>query len=444
LDGIGETGQKKMPKAWLNGARPSQIPGKDSVSLNESIKNLPEEGDFINDFMVLTEHALSPEIFRLWSGIAAISGALERRVWARAGDVQIFPNQFIWLVGPPAIGKYIIEDVNSLWREVVNPTTKTPILKVGPSNMTKASLMDELSASYATQIMPKGPPLEYSSLQLGTEEVGVFLPEFDMEFIGVMNKIWNNPPEHSETRRTGKVLKLSSPFPQINWLAGVQPGWMGMKLPMEVWTTGLARRLIMIYSAEEIEKDLFISTPDITSKRAKVLKKLKQYTDLTGEFQFNQEAIAKIRDWWKTKCSPQVDHPRLDGYNRTRKHHQLKLALVSAVARGSKYTIELPDVERSLDWLFEAEARMPDIFRAMKGNSDEQVMDELHIFAIARERMKPGKSIPSPLLWDFLRSRVPSDRIEKIIFACERAGMIERIAGTEEYKAKPRINGIGI
>src|SRR5438067_5724999 len=92
--------------------------------------------DFIESFLKLTEGTRTPELFRLWSAIALVGGALERRVWINNGDGTVFPNMFILLVAPPGVGKFVIEEVRSLWTESCEPGTKIPAFHVAPDNMT--------------------------------------------------------------------------------------------------------------------------------------------------------------------------------------------------------------------------------------------------------------------------------------------------------------------
>jgi hypothetical protein len=107
------------------------------------------------------------------------------------------------------------------------------------------------------------------------------------------------------------------------------------------------------------------------------------------------------------------------------------LALVSAVARTGALIIEFIDIVRAKAWLFEAEAVMPDIFREMIGRSDSQVMEELHLYLFSlwgRDR----KSFHTSAMVNFLATRVPSDKIEKIITIADKSGMIARQAGTAD------------
>lgn len=396
--------------------------------------------DFIEEFLEMTSGSMSPEIFRQWSAIALVAGACERRIWAQVGDRQAFPNLYIFLVAPPGVGKYIIEDIHSLWTETLEPGTKSPAFHVAPTSTTKASLVDELAKRGTVRLAHAGPPIEYHSLLVAAEEIGVLLPSYDTEYISVLNKVYNNPPVHEETRRTGSVREVIIPFPQLNIIAGVQPGWLASSFPEEAWSTGLTARLIMIYAPESAHQDMFATTPDIEFKRLQVLRRMGQISSLYGELPWQPEAKERLRLWNMTGGPPRPTHSKLEHYSRRRGLHALKLSIVSTVARSAR-TILLSDVDRAIEWLCEAEALMPDIFRSMIGKSDHQVIEELYHYILGLFQMHKGKPIPEQKIWAFLQQRVPSDKIPRIIEVAERSGTIERLAGESAYKPKAKEGG---
>ncbi|MBE3037566.1 MAG: hypothetical protein IMZ62_01945, partial [Chloroflexi bacterium] len=53
---------------------------------------------FLRDFVSLGEGTEVPPIFLLWSGIAGISAALERRCWIDQGSYIVYPNIYMILI----------------------------------------------------------------------------------------------------------------------------------------------------------------------------------------------------------------------------------------------------------------------------------------------------------------------------------------------------------
>lgn len=408
---------------------------------------LPPWSDFIEDFMLLTEDAMSPIQFRLWTAIGMVAGALERRVWVKATRSQTFPNLYTLLTAAPGVGKQVILLARDLMTATVETGTKLKAFRVSPDNMTKAALIDTLAKAKNTRLLPKG-TITYHSLQIIAEEFQVLLPTYDTEYISTLNSVFNNPDlPFSEARRHGPVREISIDLPQINILAGVQPSYFVSTFPEEAWTTGFARRIIMIYAAETPFQELFQAESDPNELvKARLLLALSHFSSMWGQMEWEPAAISKLATWHREKAKgqpssgpPTPEHSKLTHYNNSRSMFVMKLSMVSAAARTGGLLISEFDVLRAMTWLGAAEARMPDVFREMIGKSDTAVIDELHYFvtqAWARGKQKP---VPGRLLINFLRQRVPSEKVEKILLTADRAGIVVRIAGTEDsWIPKPR------
>lgn len=402
-----------------------------------------EVTDFITTFVELTEGSFSPVIFRKWSGISLVGAALERRVWVQNGMRQTFPNLFIYLVAPPGVGKQVLLDTQQL--VVDTNEMKDGQLFIAPNSMTRASLVDELESSGKIFFPPKGPPIEYHSMYTIAEEIGVLMPGYDMEFIAKLNSIFNNPSQaYVEKRRTGPVKSLSISLPQINLLAGVQPGWLASVFPDEAWSMGLASRLIMVYAADTPFREMFSEVGEASREHYSAMQALHRLMHLHGQMTWSDEAKERVKLWHRVGGPPVPGHSKLEHYNRRRTTlHAVKLIMISAVSRTFSLHIDLFDVERGIAWLLEAEALMPDIFRAMVGRSDKQVLDELHYYAMSVWRTNGQKPIAEWMLVRFLSHRVPSDKITKLLEVADRSNVLSRQGGTDGYIPRP-VNEHGV
>jgi hypothetical protein len=375
----------------------------------------------------MTDGVTSPDQFRLWTAISLVAGACERRVWARVvKGFATYPNLYVLLTSAPGVGKQPIAFAKQLWRDTVEPGgSKVKAFHVAPSNMTKASLVDNI-AKAKQLFLAKSGNIHYHSLLVAAEEFQVLLPTFDPEYIAALNDIFNNPADYAESRRTGAVRELDIENPQLNILAGVQPSYFVSTFPDEAWTTGLARRILMIYSAESPFQEYFQDGLEIHEHPLwrQLLGQLAHIRGMYGAVKWDPRAVEFLSEWHRMKEPPVPVHSKLtQGYNNSRGMFAIKLSIISAVARTGGYVIELVDVRRALLWLFEAETKMPDVFREMVGKSDAAVVDELHYF-VGLEQKKSGRALTTDLLWEFLRQRVPSEKIEKILLSTERAGLI--------------------
>lgn len=383
--------------------------------------------------MTYTEHELSSELHRRWAAISCLAGALERRVWVRAGDHIAFPNLYVMLVAPPGVGKFIIETTKDLWSNTLEPgTSDSPAFHVAPDSVSAASLIDDLSRAKQSHLPSSGSPLIYHSLLVSAEEFEVLLPAYDPVIISRLNRIWSNPDSHRETRRHGPARDVTIPHPQLNILAGATPAYFVAHFPEEAWATGLIRRIIMVFQAEAPLKDLFLTTPNRSTLREHLLQRLSQVSALYGEATWDEQGFNCMRDWHLAGRPPEPRHSRLVHYNRSRSLLVLKLALVSGVSRTGLPTIEHIDVERAMEWLFEVERLMPDIFREMIGKSDGAIIEELHYYMMSAWVRSKQKPLTTQLMAEFLAYRLPSEKVPRVLELAQQMSVIARVPGTED------------
>lgn len=391
-------------------------------------QTLPMSEDWLNDFMSLTSTLVSPEIFRTWAGITVAAAAMERRLWTRTSGGAIYPNLFTTLVAPPGIGKSTVID---LCEGMMQDAGK---FKLAPKDVTRSSLIDALTKAAQKQVKSTSEMIEYNSLFVTASELGVFLPAYDMGFLSVLNYIYDNPASYTQERRSlSEAINIINP--QMTILAGTQPGFLASLLPEEAWSMGTTSRLLMIYATVSPKPDLWAERPPIKEDPLykKLVRRLIKIHSLHGEFKWTTEAKHAMWNWYSTGCEPVPQHSRLQHYLPRRHLHVFKLSMVSAVMRGDTLVVSQEDFERARDWLIESEHYMPDIFRDMAGRSDNQVLQELH-FYLWTIYSKDPKPIHESRLFAFLSTKVPSDKIQKILEIAERSNVLSRMAGQPYYK----------
>lgn len=392
--------------------------------------------DWIEDFLSFTAGLPSPRIFRLWAGITAVSGALERRVWVMSAGKPIYPNLYVLLVATPGVGKNVIQETHNLWFAAKK-------FKVAPDSITRAGLIDAL-AEAGTTIIKGTDLLEYHTMLVASTEFGVLVPAYDLDFLSSLNRIFDNPPSHVERRRwvnQGKNIEISNP--QLTLIAGTQPGYLSALLPEEAWTMGTTSRLIMVYAAEPVPVQLHLEQEGLPNGHyARALRteielasRLAALHDRHGAMPWTQAAAEAFTSWYAARCPPIPTHSKLLHYIPRRHLHVIKLCAISAASRGA-FVISLDDVTRAQDWLFEAERAMPDIFREMSQRSDKQIIEELHLF-LWQSYSKDKKALHESHLIHFLQSRVPSEKVLRVLEIAERANFVIRDAGTQMYRPRP-------
>lgn len=382
--------------------------------------------DFIDTYLDYTDGTPTNTSFRLWSGIGVISACLERRIWANTARSQVFPNLFILLVAPPSIGKSeAIKPAQHLLRQV-------KLLKLASDSVTGASFADELADAYRKLVLPDGKLVDYHFLSMILPEFSVLFSTYDLALMGKLTFIWDCPSKYSEKRRT-KDLKLDVFHPGLTMLAGTQPEYLGSIMPAEAWGQGFAARLLMIYSGESVKVSIFNSRPVNAASEAWLLARMEHMMSLHGEVTWTLEVKEKIEALATAGIPPTPKHPRLVNYSGRRILTLLKLSMLACVSRGEGLEVAMPDLDRALAWMLGAEQKMPDVFRAMGGLSDKSILQELHIY-IWQVFTQSQQPVHEKKLFTFLQSKAPSDRIPKLIESLERAGAVERVAGTTLFR----------
>jgi hypothetical protein len=342
---------------------------------------------------------------------------LERKVWAKVGQRVLYPNLYALLVGGPGIGKTdALRGTLDFWEHL-------PELHVAPSSVSRASLVDSLKEAERTVLRPTAvePFTKFNSLQIGATEFGTFLSAYDTEFLSTLNDLYDNV-RYKEAKRHMKS-PIEMPAPQLNLIAGTTPAWLGGTLPETAWAEGFSSRLLLVYAHERIKVDLFSIGPQDELLKGLLVHDLQQIHGMFGQLQFEPEVVSTFTEWYMRDCPPIPEHPKLEHYLPRRHIHFLKLCMVMSVARASDYVIRMIDYQRAMDMLLEAEAVMPDVFRAMRYNSDSNVYDETYAF-VYNAYVKEDKAVPEHRIIYFIGQRAPSYAITKVLEAMVKGGML--------------------
>jgi len=390
--------------------------------------------NWVEAFEDYTEYSGSPARLRRWAAISCLAGVLEKKVWVHTARSNFYPSLYTILVSPPGVGKSIVlHTVRQLWASMEDH-------KISSSSVSKASLVDELHDAQRTLVFAgRTPPtVEFHSLKILVSELGVFLPEFASEFMNVLTDIYDGYP-FKERKRT-KNLVIDIPNPQINLLTGTTPSYLTSLLPEGAWDQGFLSRTMLVYAGEKRLVSLFNKEKIDTSMFDMLQKDLEEIGNLYGEIKFTEEAASMIDTWHMGGQEPLPNHPKLQHYLTRRTGHLLKLCQVACVNGGNKLVIDIPEVQLAMDWLFDMEISIPEIFKAMSSGGDGKVMDECwHM--LFQYKVRYNKGAPKSLLVEFLARRVPSHAVERLIDLMEKANLIravgEKNIGTVYY-AKER------
>lgn len=377
-----------------------------------------EQPDYVDQFCQ-TFDGIAPELFIKWGAIISVAGALERKVWVHTKRSNLYPNIYAILVAPPGVGK-----TELTWR-VQQMWAKLETHNVAHTSVTKASLVDLLAEKERkiTDFTKKPPIYTFYSLLISSDELGVLLPSYDMEFMNTLTHLYDGKT-YSESRRVSKI-KYELERTNLNLFAACTPAYLKEMLPAGAWDQGFLSRVILIYADQMAPRSLFdVEEVDEAAER-RLRKQLKNISELYGKYTFTREAAEFVDYWHMNGNKPAPTHPRLANYNTRRTAHLLKLSMISAAAASDELLITRPHVDRALSWLIEAEFFMPDIFKSMASGGDSQILEETyyHVYTLYMKENK--RPIAEHRIVLFLQERTPAFNIVKILETLVSAKMLE-------------------
>lgn len=378
---------------------------------------------FIDGFLRYTEGRGSPTIYRKWTAIFLVGAALERKAWITTAKGVLYPNQFLFLIGPAGVGKSLCTALS--YDLLVSIRTPESPIHIAPTSVTKASLADALNKAERRIVkLHENPPITaFNSLQVIANELGVFLPAWDGDFMSTLTDLWDNGRYH-ETRRTSKI-EINIPKAQLNILSATTPAYLNSLLPEGAWEFGFMSRVINIYSGETEYTDIFAELDHDGVGWKALVNDLADIYSIWGEFTITNEVKETINAWARGGFRPRPDHPKLTHYTTRRLAHLLKLCIIACAALSSERAITLEHYAEALDWLVEAESYMPDIFKALKVGGDARAIEECWHFAY-QHFMKKKEPIPEYLLVKFLGERVPAHSVDRILDVMVRAQLLSK------------------
>lgn len=361
-------------------------------------------------------------MFRMWTAIHAVGAAAERRIWTPLGINRLYPNLFVFLVGPPGVGKtQAINPMSTLLR-------KSGATLLAPNDITKQGLLDCLSESSRSGVF-EGKPFDFHYSTVIVRELANFMSKYDLELTGILTDLYDCPAANEEKKRShlkGKML----PFPGLNLLVGTATENLGATIAPEMWGSGFMARVVIVYNAELIvPKDMFAVDDMDEAKAQHIIACLTEVGKMAGPMTWLAPARAMMQTFRENPSDGAPLHNRLAHYVTRRWLHLAKLCMIAALSRGSM-TITDADFDLALLWLTDCEAYMPEVFKDMIQHQDGQIYHDLRLHFFNISLRTTGKAVPAAMIYEWLSKRVPSYAIDRMVAVAESAGFLNRVAGT--------------
>lgn len=366
--------------------------------------------DFLAGFLEYAHNTESPLSYHTWAALFCVSTALGRRVYMRWGHTDVYPNQYIVLIGPSGVRK---AEPLKIARTLISPRLETV-----SESITKEALRRRLKNALKNETV-EGSIHMHCSAALIAEEMAVFLGAGDMNFLADLTDWYDCKDKWTyETKNQGIDEIIGVCF---NILGSMAPDWIPSAIPAGAIGGGFTSRVIFVVEAR---KGKTIANPNLHPPDLELQEKLRADLDeimkLSGEMVFDADALNMYQDWYireeqrTASGRPAIADPRFAGYVSRRATHIKKIAMSISAARSDSLVITESDLRRALMLMEQVERRMPEVFGSVGHSMYSEQTDK--VVKLIKSHKKILRSDIMQLLYRDIDSKT-MDVIESTILA---------------------------
>lgn len=370
--------------------------------------------DWIDAYMAYVDNTEPPDLYKIWTAIFCISSCLKRKCFLQWGMFRCYPNIYVVLVGPPAIGKGVAMIPGF---EMLNDLN----VRMAADVSTKEALIRELNRSNDdTGRNPEGNLEFHSSMIIFTQELSVFLGYGNLDLMGYLTDWYDCKPRWNYATKD-RTLSDDVINVWVSLFGATTPSMIQDALPTESIGLGLTSRIIFVYEHKEGKCiPIPFLSEDQESLRPLILSDLEQVLMLRGQFRYTSKFLSKFIDWFNyQKANPPFKDERLGGYSRRRRIHLLKMSMIMCASRTDEMLITEADFDRALYVLGQTEVKMPNVFSGVGKNP---VAPTMHRAAAIVDGMGV---IGYQELYAMLSNDVDSMGFDRIIQSLKTIGCVE-------------------
>lgn len=370
------------------------------------------ERNILNLYMHATGKSEVPPQYHRWCALALVAASVGDRVYFQKFEhSKLYPNLYIFLIGPSAIGKgqaiSFALQMQHDWHNVLNGAA------------THKALVDR----FAEQAPPDRPG--YETVWLLHEELGNSIPPGTMgnAFVKALTD-WYGRAGETFTDSTRKGGEITFNRPCINWVAGSTEQWLGESISQHDMLSGFFGRVIPVRAEYRPSDRVYMPTDFVPRDYDEVIETLcRRVHHLTripagSEFKMSRHAREIDEAWYLTKQWPTDE--RMVPFFRRESDLAIKLGMVLSLCRGLTLTIEAEDITRAHELIQEARNTMPQVIRLSSQTLQNHQTLAVEDFIRTRRRWVKRTEI----LLSMRRFNTRAKELEEMLLDLEAAGVI--------------------
>lgn len=286
----------------------------------------------------------TPTELLYWSGVSAIAGALQRKVWIDQARYQLYPNFYIVFVADPGV----IQKSTTI-NSAIRLLKKVPTVTIAPDATTWEGFIkfmeekhqsDDVLTDDLTKEQTKS-----SAVTISASELSTFLDPKNMPMMSALTKLWDCEDIFVKLTKFSGTEELEKPC--VNLIGGTTPAWIRESFDRWSREGGFVSRTIFLYGSEKRQLIAFPKTKqpkDHEAKEARLIADLNAISSLKGEYRLHVKMIELGEEWYrehdrKVKSPGYVES---SGFKDRKQAHILKLCMVIAASLGESLVI-LPE-----------------------------------------------------------------------------------------------------
>ena len=337
--------------------------------------------DWLEYYMKYTQRTEPPELYHLWSGLAAISSALRRKCYCNWGALRgfVYPNMFISLVGPPGGRK-------GTAMKIAKSLVQTLNVPMGADSLgSTQALYKELMDAEDSYVDPQGLTKKHKSVSIWSEEFQVFLNDRDQMLLPALTDLFDCSDSWKYKTLSRKTEDISNCWLTI--IGAITPSLLQSKLSSDAVGGGLISRIIFVVGqGPKQRKALQFLTEEEEEIIQKLETDLQEIANLSGAFKLSSEFLTTYVRWYEQEYDDTgIVSDKFLGYNHRRPLHLNKICMLVSAAESNDLILTEDHFHKALAILQITEQEMPNAFYGLGLSANADVYAKFLSFIESRE-----------------------------------------------------------
>jgi len=330
--------------------------------------------NFIQAYVDQHKDGFVPNKFYLWSAISLVAAVLERKVWLPWGNINFYPNMYVFLVSKPGIGKSSAMRPNQKLIAKVNKDHQR-LIRLLPNKVTEPKLLDILSKE--DYFLYENTSFGHTSAYYIASEASTCFNDPYGGFTQTITALYDGDDISKATVSRPLPIKIENPC--INLIAGCTFDYLSRLLTTEGILGGFASRITYVVQDETMDR---VSTwqGDTKGDASKQINKalvgdLASINEMVGPFSADKDYQEAYDEWFPIfdKAYQQEPSEKLQALMVRKSTAMKKLPLILSASESSDRVLKLHHWNAALKLMNEVEEKIPAMIRVGQSANTETV-----------------------------------------------------------------------